>query len=94
MHNSVCKDYQKFFDGNFSYSTFSIKSIIELITSHPRLTAVSEEISTLFLERFDPSNPLDDARFEAKCKDIVSKIHVLQFDTARVALQKILNGDN
>lgn len=72
----------------------SIKSIIELITSHPKLTVVAEEISSLFLQRFDPSRPLDDAIFEAKCKDLVSKIQVLQFDTARVALLKILNGNS
>lgn len=75
-----------------NYSCDSIKSIIELITVHPKVTSIAEEIASLFLRRFNPASPLSDADFETKAKEITAKIGVLQFETAKVALLKQLSG--
>lgn len=68
----------------------SIKSIIQLISSHQRVIGIAKEIASLFLQRFNPAGPISDVSFADKCKELDENIQVLHFDAAKVALAKML----
>mmetsp|Transcript_3860 Transcript_3860/g.5309 ORF Transcript_3860/g.5309 Transcript_3860/m.5309 type:complete len:1017 (-) Transcript_3860:1740-4790(-) len=68
----------------------SIKSIIQLINSNPKIIGMAEEIASLFLQRFNPAGSISDEVFAAKYKELYEKIQVLHFDAAEVALTKML----
>lgn len=58
------------------------------------MIGVAEEIADLFLARFDPSIiTMSDAAFAEKCQELAAKISVLQFDAAKVLLQKMVEGN-
>lgn len=69
----------------------SVKAILQLIDSKPYM-AIAESIATLFLNRFNPADPLPNAEFVKKSDEIRSKIKGIQFDGPRRLLDKMLDG--
>lgn len=70
----------------------SIKSILQLITSHANYVNIADSIATLFLERFNPANPLSQEAFNARSEEIRKKISVSGNVGVRRLLNKMLDG--
>lgn len=70
----------------------SIKSIIQIIDGNKQYVAIADLIASLFLERFNPAAPISDDVFQARSTEIKNKINVLQFDAAKILLNKMLEG--
>lgn len=70
----------------------SIRSIVHIIGSSAANAAVADKIATLFLERFNPSNPLAQDQFNARSEEIRGKLPTLSSESAKILLGKMLDA--
>lgn len=70
----------------------SIKSIIELLAGNKKYIEVADSIAALFLDRFNPKNPLSADAFKQRSDDIYNKISGIQVESARLLLSKMLDS--
>jgi glutamate dehydrogenase len=78
----------------------STKSILETIGRSGHFMSIADSIAQLFKEKFEPSksksgkivSKLSDKEFEARAKDISSKISALQLEPAKLILNKMLEA--
>ena len=61
----------------------SIKSILQLVTSHANYVGVAESIASLWLERFNPANPLGNEDFNKRSEEIRKRIATIGNNGAR-----------
>ena len=77
----------------FNASAFSsVATILDLISTSPHFVSLADNIASLFLDRFNPAQPLSEAAFSEREEDIRKRIQRLQFEQARVLLQKMLDA--
>lgn len=70
----------------------SIKSILQLLESSQNIK-VAEKIAALFLDRFNPANPLPDSDFHARSNEIKEKLsHLPNSDSSKILLSKMLDA--
>lgn len=70
----------------------SIKSILQLVTSHGNYVSVAESIASLWLDRFNPANPLGNEDFNKRSEDIRKRIATVGNNGARRLLGKMLDA--
>lgn len=70
----------------------SVSAILDMISSSPHFVLLADGIASLFLDRFNPKNPLDEAAYTARDDELRKKIARLQFEQVRVLLLKMLDS--
>lgn len=85
LHGVLCKENVQAFA--------SIKSILDNVESNSKSLEVARLITALFLDRFDPNGgSKSDADFSQQREAIQTKINLLQVDSSRMALSKMLDA--
>lgn len=69
----------------------SVKAVLQLI-DHKSHIAIADSIATLFLNRFNPADPLSNAEFIKKSDEIRGKIKGILLDSPRIVLDKMLDA--
>lgn len=77
-------------ENNQSYA--SIKTLISILDKSPHFITLSNDIAQLFLDRFNPKNPLSGENFELAAKSIGDRISQLHLQEARNLLLKMLEA--
>eukprot|EP01033_Poteriospumella_lacustris_P003883 gene3883-2760_t len=74
-----------------SASFSSIQSILQLVEGNQNI-AVAEKIAALFLDRFNPANPLPNDEFKRRSDEIRSKIPTLPSEASKLLIGKMLDA--
>ena len=70
----------------------SIKSILQLVSGNKKYIDIAESVAALFLDRFNPANPLGNEEFTKRSDEIRAKIAGVQVESARRLLTRMLDG--
>jgi glutamate dehydrogenase len=63
-----------------------------LLSNHKYHIELCEKIAAVFLDRFNPANPLSDVEFNQRSEQIRTKIRSIQLEPARMLIGKILDA--
>jgi NAD-specific glutamate dehydrogenase len=67
----------------------SVKSVVESVDAKLQHRTIAMALADLFLARFDPKNPLSDAEFESRSKQIQATIEPLGSRAGKLVLTKL-----
>jgi glutamate dehydrogenase len=70
----------------------SIKSIVQLVSGNARYIGIADSIASTFLDRFNPASPLSHEEFAKRTDEIRKKISVVQVESARRLLNRMLDA--
>lgn len=70
----------------------SIKSILQIVNGSSKYVAIADRVAQLFLDRFNPANPLNPDQFLARSDDLRKQINVIPIDSHKLLFNRMLDA--